>query len=273
MSKSGKQWNDYTSSASIDYFFNREPRWRAPVPLTEKVKRHMSPNHEFEALVAGVTQNPTGMLAVPALDGLVSFFRRQRREGLQLSEPLTDSHAPHWCRSAAIAHHFAWKNRERLSLIDYTLEWWGGWLWLCEQLVVPCGPLRGHVVTTGARFKDGDNDERNVILALLDGAKVKKGPDYWTRAEGSPDTFPCLVVRDLVRRGAFASLRAMKPTLSVDLRVERRRDGHVVVARGLKPGEPPSLAVRYGDGVTFTTGDTLNDLGPIEKEASIERAS
>lgn len=255
------------SAAGMALWRGDTPGWLPPVPWgPPKVKKVGSYNHRREAVgVALYAYLPPHPMARPALDQALRQLADERQAGHctlgRTTELLTDSHATHCRRGNAVLLMGARQGMERARDAEEhrlyreaehaVLAWWGAETYLCELHRVPRGPRQGQVVAVGARFDVGQRLERDECHSLLTGRGPRQGKRFYANAATHPDTWPCLLVRDLVAAGAFAGMAiAPPPTMPRTLTVERYEDGHVSrVDRPCQAGDPVVVAVRYSDGL------------------------
>lgn len=247
-----EQTNDLTGRAVMDAMYGNPIEYRMPVPFNWPKTTN---NHKREGRAAGMMQDPC---EGEALDLFLEWLRDERETGHMGPELLSDSHYPHHARPMASAHRWAWdrrtKGRKWAELYDETRAWWARDVWLCDLYLVPSGPLAGQIVGWGARFAGGRKDERNIIQALINGRDDGKGEGYYRRAATRPDTFPCLVVRELVRDGAFQGIEPVQPRVAYTLTVTQHADGHACDVVGQSPKDPSRVVVRYSDGLVWWQG-------------------
>lgn len=278
--------DEYTSGALMDAYFGRPVRYKMPLPWTWGG----TINHRREGMVAALWQARGGAVKV-ALEQLLGFLRHERETGHCGTELLTPSHAAHHYRAMACALRIAWDRTRRARhlplwdvLLGEVLDWWDREGRLCVELLVTHGPLAGRIVGWGARFsKGGNSDERNVTWALIRGWRHRKSEGYFKRAITRPDTFPCLVVRQLVADGAFdrfldSSVSGL--VVAFPLAITRHENGHVCQVEGQSPKDPDRVVVRYSDGLVWarggkapSKGEEPGDLGGVAGEVRLQGAT
>lgn len=268
------QMNDLLADQEISRYIGLSYTWTAPVPWVLRDPRtgrlrKGTDNHRAEGKLVGHMQRNDPLSRSELLDYL--DLQRTPAYGHQGGEFNTNSHFPHWCRFGAMGLWLARQNRDA-ALVASFLEWWSRALWLMRETYVPVGPKRGSVIGWGARYRaGGDSDEQDATLALIDGRPTGKGDGYFQRAlnERRRDTFPVVVVRELVRDGVFLGLLPTKPVSQYRVTITRHDNGHMCQCDNPKGKDPKTVWVRYNDGVVGTGPVNGMDLGAVMRESKL----
>jgi len=247
-----QQLNDLTAGVSMDAYFGRSFRWRAPVPFNIHPR---SENQLIEGRLAGLIQNPYLPVArtefLNHLDGDYHY-------GHQGGEFATPSHAPHWYRAMSVALWWAIEHRfTHGEVFTRVVRWWSCDAWVRNQYRVPSGPLADHIIGWGARFdNNGDNDTRNVVDALLTGRPTGKPKKYFVNAARFADTFAALVIQSLINSHAdiLATNKPEKPVIAYDLTITRDARGLDCECRNPQGADPRRVSVDFEQGKVIVPG-------------------
>lgn len=266
-----QQLNRRLGEASIALYFNRKPQWLPPADLS--TQHPISPNQFDEGCAVSVAARLPG-----AVEQAAARLKWQRDKGHcckgRKSETLSDSHAAIQYRAQAVGLWAALKVGSS-ELIELYRQWWAREIYLCNLLLVPRGPLQGSVAGLGGRYQDGWDETRDVCQALIARRPTGKSGNYFQRAAMRQDTFPSLVVRNLVDGGAFNGIKPEEPTLPFKYEVTYFNDGHYCSAPegwSSQPGDPSHCLVKYGSGeiLVHSGSGGIDDLPNVSSSVVVE---
>ena len=238
------QLNDKLADECMNAYFNREFKWLVPMPWNIGG----SENHKIEGTVVGLIQNPNSSLAIKQL---VSRLKFQDKSGHQGKEFATPTHAPHWYRAMSIAMWIGDKINNH-DVIEAVKSWWSHDAWVRDEYRISTGPLKGDIIGWGARFghTQGQSQVRNVIDRLINLQPVNNitGSNFFEKAKIFRDTFPALVVKELVERKLFDGIQPVKPSILYQLEIDKKDDSLICRCDNPAPGDPRLVNVNYATG-------------------------
>lgn len=269
------QLNKLANAQIMAIYRGRPVTWKPPCPAANM--HPITPNQYDQVTALNVALHPPGdPLHDTAVQERMDYLTYQRTHGHQTkggtTELLTDSHDPQWAMGSSFG---LWTATEQniSALIDAELAWWANDIYLGDLVRVPSGPLTGSRVTVGSRFSLGYNTTRDVRQQLVKGEKLTVGPKFFANAEHFPDTFACLIVRDLVHAAVFASLKPIQPLTSCNFTVEYHDAGHItrVPPNSLEQGDPTAVWVTYATGAIGDDRhkDAPPDMGLVSRRVTL----
>lgn len=246
-----------------------------------------TPNQKEErvAILLRMYAKPVSVdLLLRAIALCLMLLRAQKERGHQViaraCEFMTNSHAPIWIRAMTsqtvtvleligptrdeepvLASRLPANLRDELrTLRDELIDWWRTFYFCCKAVEVTHGGLSEHFISTGARYREGGDDQvRDVAMGLLDGQHPNHvaGDKFWKNTMVFQDTFGAQLMKRLCEQHIFNELvvaapKAFRPTLPGDFTVIYYADGHTTQMPFLGAKDPKEVTVRYSDGEVWS---------------------